>query len=109
MADRDQAILEHDETLICHMHYRLRTLLILLCMAGCSAAAPNPSQLSAEDELPRVVVPLLGSTRDVRGMKLPDEVHEERVGGADLLEPHLLTVRLSNGRELTVPVRSMSF
>lgn len=90
----------------------LVTLSFVFLILGCSVTEPTSSQPLGEPDprnLPRVTVPLLGSTRDVRGMELPEGLHAERVGSADLLKPHLLTVRLSNGRELTLPVRSMSF
>jgi hypothetical protein len=85
--------------------------LFLLCILECSMTESGSTQLAEEvnpSDLPRVTVPLLGSTADVRGMELPKRVHTESVDGADLLKPHLLTIRLSDGRELTVPVRSMS-
>jgi hypothetical protein len=55
-----------------------------------------------------VTVPLLGSTRDIRGMDLPEGLHAERVGSADLLRPQILTIHLPDGRSLTLTARSLS-
>jgi hypothetical protein len=74
---------------------------------GESTFSQTPVESGAQD-LPRVTVPLLGVTRDVQGLNLPNELHSERVGGAHLLTPHTLVIRIANGRELRIPVRSMS-
>ena len=84
---------------------------LVLLLQGCSMTVLPSSQISegeGQRDLPRVTVPLLGSTRDIRGMDLPEGLHAERVGGAELLKPHSLTLRLPGGRPLTINARSMS-
>jgi hypothetical protein len=68
----------------------------------------EPSSQPGSSDLREVVVPLLGLVGDLQGMDIPKTIHSEAVGSIDLLQPHRLTIRLPDGRELSVIARSTS-
>lgn len=84
---------------------------LLFCVVGCSMNASNssePSNAVHAGDLPRVEVSLGASIREVHGMALSDRLGTEAVGGADLLRAHQLTIRLADGRSLSMAARSVS-
>jgi hypothetical protein len=66
---------------------------------GCFAQ-PEARKSVIGGPLPRITVPFLGMTRDVKGIEMPDAVHRAGVNGFDVLEPCDLTIEVPGRRSI---------
>ena len=78
-----------------------------LLMMACPPQ-PNASSKMVTDEPAVVIIPLLGSTRDVRGVDLPPSLHGPGVGGFDFLELCELTILVPGRRSIRLHARSLT-
>ena len=62
--------------------------------------APEATGNMAVAEPPTAIIPLLGSTRDVKGIELPEALHGPGVNGYDVTDPCALEILVSGRRSI---------